>query len=319
VERRTLTGAVTVGDDHVRVGERVIARKEARYGVFEPGPPMQLVVMTAYGELAMAMPDAETAKASLRALGIDVERRAARFQRISADTRRQYVLTVVMLMGCVAGLFAGGFRVHAPALYLALLVITIVLSWFVGRARPPIDVGSDGVTVFGRFIPIAAIRSVAANSMGFEVILSTTEGEIVIPLRDDDGAERARVIAERIREAMSVQGTSEAVTTVLDAKVDDVSEWRENLVEMATSREDYRGVALDPGEMLRVLDDPHAPVRRRLGAAIALHASGGDAAKRIRVCAEAVAEPHFRVALERIADGAADDELIERALGARED
>lgn len=318
MERRECKGEVTIGDEQVRVGELVLTRKYVHSGFVEPGPPMQLVLMTTLGELGIAIPDADTAKAALRALGVDVERKAARFERVSADTRRQYVLTVVVLMSGIAGLLGKGFRVHSPGPYLVLLLVTILLSWFVGRVRPPVDVGSDGVRFEGRFIPIAAIESVSANEWDFAVTLHTKDGEVVIPMRGPQGTERARIVAERIREAMNVQGTPPSESKILDAPIESVSAWREKLVEMATAREDYRGLALDPSEMSRVLGDPHAPPQRRLGAAIALHASGGDAAQKIRICAEAIAEPHFRVALERIAEGAVDDELIERALAARD-
>jgi hypothetical protein len=207
------------------------------------------------------------------------------------------------------------------------LLLTIYLCWRVGRAGMPIDIGADGVRVEGRFIPIADIRAVEASvhpcNLGHagcfdaKVKLTTTEGEILIPMTAGDAhaGERARVIAERIREAMGAEGPITPESSILDAPIDNIAEWREHVVKAATARADYRDDALDPHAMSEVLADPHAPLQRRLGAAIALHASGvDDAQQRIRICAEATVEPHFRFALERIADGAVNDELIERAL-----
>ena len=232
-------GAVTVGDDHVRVGERVVARKDVRIGFFEPGPPMQVIVMTKDGEIGMAMPDADTSKAALRALGVDVNHKAVHFERVTARTRRTWAFFVVLMMMCFGGAIGdclkGTSSSGGGVIALGLIVTTIVLAWYVGRARPPIDIGSDGVRVEGRFIPIDEIKSVVANvhpcHLGhancFEanVTMNTAGGEVIVPFPGDDpkAAERARAIAERIREAMNVEGAPAAESTILDHPIENVA------------------------------------------------------------------------------------------------
>jgi hypothetical protein len=325
--RQTFMGAVTIEGDVLRVGQRTVARRDVRAGFFDPGPPLQIVVTTVDDEIGIAMPDVETAKAGLVALGVDVEHRAVHFHRVSARTRRGWVILVFIAMLAVAGALVDLFKIMPLGVGVPWLLLTIYLCWRVGRAGMPIDIGADGVRVEGRFIPIADIRAVEASvhpcNLGHagcfdaKVKLTTTEGEVLIPMTAGDAhaGERARVIAERIREAMGAEGPITPESSILDAPIDNIAEWREHVVKAATARADYRDDALDPHAMSEVLADPHAPLQRRLGAAIALHASGvDDAQQRIRICAEATVEPHFRFALERIADGAVNDELIERAL-----
>lgn len=60
----------------------------------------------------------------------------------------------------------------------------------------------------------------------------------------------------------------------------------------------------------RVVHDPSLPAASRAGAAVALaDTPEGDTGARLRVAAEACADPRLRVALARGADGAHDGEL----------
>jgi hypothetical protein len=59
----------------------------------------------------------------------------------------------------------------------------------------------------------------------------------------------------------------------------------------------------------------YASAERRIGAALALAATGDDAQReRVRIAASACASPRMRIALERIAGGDADDQAVDEAL-----
>jgi hypothetical protein len=74
---------------------------------------------------------------------------------------------------------------------------------------------------------------------------------------------------------------------------------------------DYREVQVDSERLWRLLDDPAAAPASRAGAALALSSIDAASRTRLRVAAEACAEPRLRVALSRVADGAPDDALEE--------
>ena len=73
----------------------------------------------------------------------------------------------------------------------------------------------------------------------------------------------------------------------------------------------YRETRLDEDRLWRVLDDAAAPPATRAGAALAISVLDQPARLRLRVAAEACAEPKLRVALSRVANGASDPELEE--------
>lgn len=61
-----------------------------------------------------------------------------------------------------------------------------------------------------------------------------------------------------------------------------------------------------------VLEDPTSRAEDRVGAALALRATGADgAAERIRVAASTTANPRLRVALDATAEDALDDEMLD--------
>jgi hypothetical protein len=86
--------------------------------------------------------------------------------------------------------------------------------------------------------------------------------------------------------------------------------WVREVRALATAR-DYRETRLDEERLWRVLDDATAPPGTRAGAALALSALDQASRTRLRVSAEACAEPRLRVALTRVAEGASDGELEE--------
>jgi hypothetical protein len=95
-----------------------------------------------------------------------------------------------------------------------------------------------------------------------------------------------------------------------------VKAWRDDLRAWARGGSAFRSAPPTADELETVLVDPAASGEARVGAALALRESGGEA--RVRVAADASASPKLRVALETIAAASDDDEAIEEAVRALE-
>jgi hypothetical protein len=105
---------------------------------------------------------------------------------------------------------------------------------------------------------------------------------------------------------------------VLDPQGKNVGAWLSSLrALLRPGQEGYRRAALSAEALVEVLGRPDVDVRRRLGAAIALRASGDEAAPaRIRAAAESVAGEEARALLEAIAsDEAVSEDRIRRVGG----
>jgi hypothetical protein len=95
--------------------------------------------------------------------------------------------------------------------------------------------------------------------------------------------------------------------------------WRAALVDLARAGSSYRVAGLSPDDLAAVVGSPEAAVDRRIGAAIALRASGHPGAgERIRIAAERCASARVRAALQRVSEGAEEDEAVAEALAIEE-
>ncbi|MCC7534824.1 MAG: hypothetical protein IT379_01350, partial [Deltaproteobacteria bacterium] len=75
----------------------------------------------------------------------------------------------------------------------------------------------------------------------------------------------------------------------------------------------YRDAAIGRPTLELVLDDPRAPVSARIGAAIALVALDPSMAQRVRATARTAADPDLRDALESVALGRLDADIVHAA------
>lgn len=79
----------------------------------------------------------------------------------------------------------------------------------------------------------------------------------------------------------------------------------------------YRVASVDPEPLAHHLDHPAASVEQRLGAAVALGASGdAQLAQKVRVAAAGCADEDMRAALEHAAAGELEEAEAARLLGA---
>lgn len=205
--------------------------------------------------------------------------------------------------------------------------ILLVCAWLWSKVRPTwIQIGTDGVLLRGafrdRFLPHASIVRAWPTRGG----IGGAYHFVRFDLRDGKHVEvpaaghgEAAAMLSRLEAARRVSTDQDRARLLEDiARAGrPVPEWKRALSKLMT-RAGYRTAGRDVEEMMRIVEDPAAPREQRVAAALAARPHGGDdASRRIRVAAEACAEPKLRLALEGASTGDVDDALLE-ALAAPE-
>jgi hypothetical protein len=216
------------------------------------------------------------------------------------------------------------FTLYIPALLLALMPIAL---WVVPTR---VDVGADGLLVrwFGtqRFIRIDTIHQTAQfervhgryRYTGVRVMLHNGEVYEIDVRASNLNADETTALKARIDEAVA-RCRNEAAVAVAEhlARGDrSVDLWVRGLRNTGRgSHEGFRALAFDRDDLWRVLESSTSSPEARAAAAVVL-TEGSDArdAQRIRVVADAVAEPRLRVALDASIHG--DDAALATALDA---
>ncbi|MFO0611775.1 MAG: hypothetical protein U0414_04245 [Polyangiaceae bacterium] len=244
---------------------------------------------------------------------------------------------VGLATGIVISLFVAGMvaaiagRQGAVGALVGLPVLALGLALAVFGALGRLVVGDDGVRLVRapetRFIPFASVRSAELTQIQ---ILERRPGRneaVFIPavrLRLVDGASTdlpmVGVPEETLAEVVSrvsagiERARAADVKRSLDRGGRSVAAWRASL-EQRVRVGDFRTQALTPETLDGMLADPTVSPEDRIGAALALRASGTEgAAEKIRLAASSSASPRLRVALDAAAEDALDDETFEAAL-----
>jgi hypothetical protein len=189
-----------------------------------------------------------------------------------------------------------------------------------GPAR--LTIGADGVIVHqafrDRFLPFAQIASVTATS---EAVVFHLEGGAQVRAKARHlTREQHLEVESRIARAREVwrDGAAEAsALATLDRNGRSSEAWREALAGLLRRDQGYRESRVTREQLLAAVSSASASAERRLGAALALRATGDDEVKLcLRVAAEACANRKLRVALEKVAEGESDEAAIEEAIAA---
>jgi hypothetical protein len=323
--RSSLKGIVHADASGLRVGDTVVVERARIASAFllAPESPVVRVMLRRALSVDVQLESEEKARALLTALGQGTGEAIATFSAIHGG-RRQVVLAVgaVALWGVVVGVAASdllhGALGVSEVVWSALLSATLVVAFLRLSAR--VDVGSDGILVrrlgeqrFVSYRAIAELRPKEPNG----ILVRLARGR---PLQLTVGgwahrAELRDVLVERIEEARSAFVASDGTsgTEALVAPGGRPAErWLREVRALARARH-YRETRLDREHLWRVVDDAAAPPTTRAGAALALSELDQPGRARLRVAAEACAEPRLRVALTRVAEGAPDAE-VEEAL-----
>ncbi|NUQ72499.1 MAG: PH domain-containing protein [Polyangiaceae bacterium] len=297
-----------------------IQRDRLVSGLVVPAKNRLELVLTRGEKIVAAISNEFDAQAVLSALGIDPARRRVAVMLGTVQGQLAYgcFMIPVTFFGMVMLLKV----LDVPdAIFKTILpgVFPLVLLFAIRSARPlEVVVGTDGIVLkrgfTRRFIPYSALAGVKIDDEARLVLKMRSEKEIIIH-KGDEAARRA--LDARIRHAMQAGGDSAAEGRAeldrLEPRGLSLQAWRETLKGLVVRPGDYRRAGIPEEMLLAVVEDPDAPPERRIGAALALKASGReDAAPKIRIAAEACANEHVRVALERAAEDDLDDETIER-------
>jgi hypothetical protein len=190
--------------------------------------------------------------------------------------------------------------------------------------RPRISIGTDGVLISGppaRFVAFTDIESVVTRRerwppLGMLVITLRDRPAIVLGMKHAE----AEAATARIQEAIDASHNSaEPARLQLRRGGPDVREWLARLRALGRRREPYRAVGATADYLWRLLDDPGAGESERAAAAVMLGSGASDEERaRLRDVAARVASPHVRVAMERVASGAEEDDLV-AAMAALDD
>jgi len=204
-------------------------------------------------------------------------------------------------------------------------------------SRPStVSVGSDGLLIrqYGqaRFIPFSDVRAVDAREEDYEssirgegrvysgfVVVSRKSGPDarLLVWRSDNRDSRGEVSAQprliaAIEQSLAAYHRHEIVALAqLDAEGSE--RWCDAVIAMSRNAGSYRAVDVSHDELLRMLESPGATRRSRAAAAYLLRRRFETKPEKIRVVAEATADPVLKASLHAFAD---DDASLEEALGA---
>jgi len=308
-----------VGPGGVRVGDKVIAARQTILGAWiEETSDVPIVHLCRglrpYVHLEAA--DEAAARALCRAL---FSRSTYGLLRLDGVAGAAAVVGVFF----AAQVFAFAVLRH-PRSGLAESVLEaalIVLPASVALLRSKISIGTDGVLVSvrlrrRRFVAFRDIESVVVGASGSLTLTPRHGRAIAIGLRRVE----AHVAAERIQAAVDAcDAGGEPVGAQLRRDGPDVRAWLARLRTLAQHRDPYRAAGVTPDALWRLMDDPGAGESERAAAAVILAAgASGEDRSRLRGVAARVASPRVRVAIERVAEGAEEDDLA-AAMAAVED
>lgn len=256
----------------------------------------------------------------LKQLGYDPSQTTATYRCASLGTTRyRWVLFTLAPIAIMAGMLAGAthFGALVPLVMLALLPIMLMPA--------KVTVGVDGLLVkwlwLREFIATKDIIFVKRFDTGYGrnrrrgVEISLPGRSLQLPMYSQ---EAIVTLEQRIRDVVALAKNQTHVgeaALVLSRGELGLRDWIAQLKAMGSgATATLRSAAVMPEHLWRVAEDPQQPAIQRAAAAIALAPSLGDSDKeRLADLAKTTAAPKLRIALERVAEEATDEE-VEEAL-----
>jgi hypothetical protein len=331
-------GQLVVDDAGVAVdGERVAASADIDGGAFlaahatiqgERRPSVQLRSGNkVVGEIDVA--GEEEAYAVLERLGVGVQQQVMTFDTLAPVSRAFHLLLLTsMILGTVAS--GVGAALFWPLLPVGIVAVVTALAL---QAWGKVDVGSDGLLLRHRlgkrFIAFDELEQAEGYVRGFDLVLKSGERLRVGMTQNTHLSPRMiterNALLSRVAAAQQAhrQGMHGRVAAQLAQHGRSVDTWWEALMALGQS---YRDGAVDDVALWRVVEDATSPATAR-GAAAALLArtSNPSGQERLRIAAEASANPKLRIAFEAAAAGnekaaleaAADEAAADEAAATR--
>jgi hypothetical protein len=264
----------------------------------------------------------EEAHTFLKQLGFDPSQTTATYRLASlATTRYRWVPLAFFFVAFFAAIVVSALHVHLGALMPFMFLTLVPLMILPAK----ITVGVDGLLVkwlwLREFIAtkdIILVRRFDTGSgrnrrRGIEIVLPGRAMQL--PMYSD---EAIAILERRIRDVIGLareQTHVEGEALVLARGELGLRDWMNQLKALGSgATATLRNAAVMPEHLWRVAEDPARPAIERAAAAIALAPSLGETDKeRLADLAKTTVAPKLRVALERVAEEATDDE-VEEAL-----
>jgi hypothetical protein len=305
-------------------GKLVLEAARVTGGWLQPrshAPPLVHVCARGRPDVELVVRDLEQGRALLCALEVDPAHASAQYSVLArplgeprAFARAATILGLVLAFGIVAGQ-------TAPAA-LALAVVALVVLFVSVAAPTHVTVGADGVHLrwvgTSRFVPWSAVVGIEVYDGGVVLVLDGGEWlTLRVPADHERHHPERDVMVERMRVAWRAQAGArgdETAARLVRRAGGRTREWVRALRAILRSDWGYRGSAVPPERLWRIVEDPRADRAARTGAAVALAPSLDDCGReRLRAAASACAEPRVRIALATAASEtgaqASDDEL----------
>jgi hypothetical protein len=318
-----LHGTVRADEHGLALRDKLVVERTAITTAFviPAAEPIVRIVTRHGGPFDVALETEDAANDLLGALQLGVGQSVATFGAFQG--RRTSYLTVVAaaaLSPAVLGVGAGSLLHLMSAFslprFLAWTGIVAAPLLLLLRPMVRVGIGSDGILlrrILGgrRFVSYATMTGVSLQAG--TIVLDLASGRRVwlsaALSHGRQGGEALVARIEKAREAFVRGEGSDSAEALVAPGGRPVDRWLREVRGMSKAR-DYREARTDVDRLWSLLFDSTTSPATRAGAAIALPHDEASRA-RLRVAADACAEPRLRVALTRVADGAPDAALEE--------
>lgn len=307
---------------------RVLPRAdiESAQSILRFGEPRVEIVLAKGDVFSVAVPSLPDADALVARLGFGA---GGRRQRFALGARKRRFLHLAVGFGAyqatsIAAMplfflvmfanFESGFSLSMAAIGIALpFVYRLFRSWI---REPRIEIGDDGMTILRgrnttRFLARTDVFGAQVLPPTGNIALNTATGPVTVNATAlDPEVSRAALHAMEQRWAQVNQSPGPRVAA-FERAGRPLAAWRGELA-LKIANSGYRGDTITVEEADAVVRNANASPDARIGAALALAAAG----ERTRVAGAAapIAEQRLRVALEAVAEGRDEAELVEKAL-----
>lgn len=309
---------VDADDATLRIGSTVVPRSAVKNAETMPAVNGTSVRIALRGRLNehVLVKDDETAHAVLKKLGFDPSQTTASYRIASMiASRYRYAPFLFFPVAMLAAFVSAGLHTHGPTL--VPFVFLLMLPMFLTPTK--LVVGVDGLLLrwlwVREFIPTKDIVYVRRYDDGYGrnrrrgVELALPGRMLKLPMYSD---EQIATIETRIRDVVRLAHSSTHVDEGALVLSRGELEWREWIARLkalgAGETATLRSAAIPPEQLWRVAEDPAQPALARAAAAVAV---GTTDRLRLAEVAKTTAAPKLRIALERAAEGASDEEMEE--------
>ncbi len=292
-------------------GKPVIARKAIRSAFLLPGSEHGVRVVTPNFTTDVRAKSGERADRLLESLSLDVASATARFD-VYCGTAAPFwsrgllgAATVPMALGALD-------PSRLPYVVAASLPLALVAAWRMVRVKATLVVGADGLLLarigtkeFVRYQDLVKVEEDKRHPVLVLVRRTGRPLELWVGAVDDESPIARRALAKRIEDARAAaptaQGCRAEIGDLLAPGERGVDAWLSGLRKLARGT-GYRDAAVSSDQLWAIVSDPTKGASARAGAAFALRSNlDGEGRERLRVVAQACAEPKLRVALDAAA------------------